>query len=110
MAEQSNLKNENIAELRSEFRHKVFEVLPSKASSSDQDWPVHEDHCFARIVLDNVFGGVWYDFVESRPAYKNMSVSELRTGINIADDIIRRGSEVACGYNEKSLKWRGERK
>ncbi len=35
------------------------ETLPALALA--RGWPVRADHCFQRILLDNVFGGRWYD-------------------------------------------------
>ena len=39
------------------------ERLPALAR--ERGWPVSEDHCFMRILLDNVCGGVWREFVKS---------------------------------------------
>ena len=39
------------------------ERLPALAR--ERDWPVSEDHCFMRILLDNACGGVWRDFVKA---------------------------------------------
>ena len=44
------------------------ERLPALAQT--RDWPVSEDHCFMRILLDNACGGVWRDFVKA-PAYRH---------------------------------------
>ena len=40
------------------YIHLTKEVLPSLAKKRSLDWPVYEDHCFQRIVLDTICGGV----------------------------------------------------
>ena len=42
------------------YMHLTKEVLPSLAKSGRPDWPVSEDHCFQRIVLNSICSGVWY--------------------------------------------------
>ncbi|MDA9194266.1 hypothetical protein N9P08_03390 [Alphaproteobacteria bacterium] len=39
------------------YMHLTKEVLPSMARSDRTDWPVSEDHCFQRIVLDTICSG-----------------------------------------------------
>ncbi len=51
-------------------------VLPSLARDSSQTWPVFEEHCFQRIVLDEICGGVWYVFIE-RPAYQHLTMDQV---------------------------------
>ncbi len=53
------------------YMHLTKEVLPSMARSDRTNWPVSEDHCFQRIILDHVCGGVWYEHLD-RPAYKTL--------------------------------------
>ena len=33
------------------------EIMPQLARTSHRHWPVHNDHCFQRIVLDTVCDG-----------------------------------------------------
>ena len=51
-------------------------VLPSLAKDGSRTWPVVEDHCFQRIVLDTICGGVWYEFID-RPAYKHLTMEQV---------------------------------
>ena len=54
------------------YMHLTKKVLPALARGDRKNWPVSADHCFQRIVLDHVFGGVWYEYLD-RPAYKHLT-------------------------------------
>ena len=104
---QETLDGTDIDRLRQRYRQTVMEELPQAATSGD-GWPIHQDHCFARVVLDNVFEDEWYEHVEGRPAYDNLSATELRTAITIADRLLEEGPSLAIELNRRSLRWRGE--
>jgi len=72
-----------------------------------RDWPVRFDHCFQRIVLDHVCGGVWYDHID-RPAYRNMTPDQARVAASLAQDILNGQADLAA-MNRQSLIWRGKR-
>ncbi|SLN50295.1 hypothetical protein [Pseudooctadecabacter jejudonensis] len=80
------------------------QTLPDSARS--RDWPVVNDHCFQRIILDHISGGVWYDHI-NRPAYKNMTDAQLAQAIKLAEDILH-GRAYLHAMNRQSLKWRGK--
>ena len=88
------------------YLHLTKEVLPSLAQSGGQDWPVRLDHCFQRIVLDTICGGVWYAHLD-RPAYKNLTHEQAQRAVDLC-------SEIAAGranlqqLNNQSLIWRGK--
>ncbi len=78
------------------------ETLPALARAKDPvqpHWPVHLDHCFARIIYDAVIGlsrnpdsaisGPWTDRLEA-PAVKNMHAQNLK-------ECIALGEEIAAG-------------
>lgn len=48
------------------------EQLPKRARASEGR-PIHQDHCFARVILDTVFEDEWYDRVDGRPASRQLS-------------------------------------
>jgi hypothetical protein len=55
----ADLNNPDIDHLRQEWKSLYSETLPQMARSRDPaqtKWPVTLDHCFARIILDNVIG------------------------------------------------------
>ncbi|KAL8999726.1 MAG: hypothetical protein Q9169_001543 [Polycauliona sp. 2 TL-2023] len=67
--------------LQDDWKSLYSKTLPSLASSkysSQKAWPVHLDHCFARIILDNAIGidRPWTSKIAS-PAMKNMTHEQL---------------------------------
>lgn len=83
------------------------DVLPALAHTERRDWPVRNDHCFQRIVLDNICGGVWYAHLQ-RPAYKHLTQDQARRAVALSRDIAD-GKVDLHRLNDKSLAWRGKR-
>ncbi|KAL1612992.1 hypothetical protein SLS60_001223 [Paraconiothyrium brasiliense] len=96
--------------LQQRWKELYAQDLPAMAKAKDekQKWPVHLDHCFARIILDNAVGrnSTWTEVVKS-PAIKNMSEQQLKDAIKLAEAIVD-GSEDINPLNERSLKLRGK--
>ena len=103
---QRTLDGDDISELRAAYVRRVTEELPRAARR--EDWPISEDHCFARVVLDNVFGDAWYDHVNGRPTYEHLSPAELEEAIALADRMLEAGRPTVEALNRNSLRWRGE--
>jgi hypothetical protein len=103
---QRTLDGDGISELRATYVRRVTEALPRAARR--EGWPIQEDHCFARVVLDSVFGDVWYDHVDGRPAYEHLSPAELEEAIALADRMLEAGRPAVEALNRNSLRWRGE--
>jgi O-6-methylguanine DNA methyltransferase len=104
--------SDDIESLRKQWTHLYASHLPALAqarSPAQKHWPVHLDHCFARIVLDNAIGvdKPWTQVVKS-PAVRNMTVAQLR-------DALALGGKVASGEADLgeldcfSLRLRGKR-
>ena len=89
------------------YMHLTKEVLPSMARSDRTNWPVSEDHCFQRIILDHVCGGVWYEHLD-RPAYKNLTNTQAETAVRLCRDIADGQADLEQ-LNKQSLIWRGKR-
>ena len=89
------------------YMHLTREVLPSLARSDRTDWPVSEDHCFQRIVLDTICSGVWYEHLD-RPAYKHLTKDQAQSAVKLCQGIIE-GREDLHQMNQQSLIWRGKR-
>jgi len=83
------------------------EVLPSLAQSGGQDWPVRQDHCFQRIVLDTICSGVWYEHLD-RPAYKHLTKDQAKRAVELCQNIAD-GQTDLKQLNQQSLIWRGKR-
>ena len=82
------------------------EVMPHLARTSHKHWPVSNDHCFQRIILDAVCGGVWYDYLP-RPAYKNLNHDQAANAVKLCNDIISGDADLIV-LNKQSLQWRGK--
>ena len=104
---QTTLTGVDIASLRETYLRKVTKALPTRARANG-DWPIYRDHCFSRVVLDNVFEDEWYDHVDGRPAYESLSVAELTQAIDIADRMLAEGRSAVVELNNNSLRWRGK--
>lgn len=94
------------ATLIERYRHLTGVVMPALARDSSKRWPVVNDHCFQRIVLDAICGDVWYDHI-ARPAYKNLTAHQARTAVVLCEAILD-GSEDLTALNRQSLLWRGK--
>lgn len=95
-------------------------TLPNLAHSKDlsqSNWPVHLDHCFARIILDAVIGNStsvrpdetptpWTAKLKS-PAIKNMSTAQLEACIELGEAIAK-GKVNLAELDQLSLTVRGK--
>ena len=82
------------------------EDLPA-AAAARADWPVRQDHCFGRIVLDAVCGGPWRDTVAA-PAWRHLPPERLEAAIGLADAILAGEADLAA-LNDSSLALRRAR-
>ncbi|PTX57031.1 hypothetical protein C8N43_1696 [Litoreibacter ponti] len=82
------------------------ETLPAEAARRGRDWPVRNDHCFQRIVLDAISGGVWYDHIE-KPAYKHLTEAQATQAVELCERILS-GEADLWALNDQSLIWRGK--
>ena len=95
-----------IDDLVSVYLHLTKEVLPALARNGGRNWPVSDDHCFQRIILDHVCGGVWYEYLD-RPAYKNLTKDQAQRAVKLCEDIAD-GHKDLQKLNQQSLIWRGK--
>ena len=97
---------EDISQLREQYLELINHQLPEKAKQVTM--PVRFNHCFARIVLDNLFQDCWYNHLSKKqPAYKQLNAEQIRTAITIAHTMLN-NPESAIAFNQNSLKWRGK--
>ena len=94
------------ADLVSRYIVLTKEVMPHLARTSHKHWPVSNDHCFQRIVLDVVCDGVWYSYL-LRPAYKNLTYDQAANAVKLCSDIISGDADLIV-LNKQSLRWRGK--
>jgi hypothetical protein len=55
-----------------------------------------------------VFGGIWYEHVDKRPACERLSAEEVDAAIDILKCVLQPGAPVGTQLNEQSLRWRDE--
>ncbi|MGL4415336.1 hypothetical protein [Roseinatronobacter monicus] len=89
-----------------QYLHLTRTVMPALAQTSKRHWPVRNDHCFQRIVLDTICSGVWYDHI-ARPAYKHLSQAQAAEAVQLCDQIIAERTDLNV-LNKQSLAWRGK--
>ena len=91
------------------YKHTLPQLAISR-SPVQEHWPVHIDHCFARIILDAVIGvdAPWTTKLKA-PAWKNMSVEQLRSVIEFGRQVAQ-GKVDLAELDNKSLNLRGKTK
>ncbi len=96
----------SVEALREQYWQLINHQLPEKAKQVSM--PVRFNHCFARIVLDNLFEGCWYDHLSRKlPAYKQLDERQLVRAIAIANKMLHHPKTVSQ-LNRNSLQWRGK--
>lgn len=88
------------------YLHLTKDVMPGMAKAGGTGWPVVNDHCFQRIVLDAVCGEVWYDHIP-RPAYKHMTAAQASDAAALCEAVIAGTADLAA-LNRQSLGFRGK--
>ena len=83
------------------------DTLPALAAH--RDWPVHADHCFQRILLDNAVEGRWYDHIVGRPAYRHAPDAVLARAVALGQAVIAEEADLIA-LDRRSLAWRGKRR
>ena len=104
---------QDIAALRDELRHLANERFPAVAKTGD--YPVRFNHCFLRIVYDNLFGAQWQTVLpnpkdrasKGQPAYKQLDGAQLTRAIEIGHAVIE-SPEECRRLNDLSLAYRGK--
>jgi hypothetical protein len=99
----------DITALRDRYLELTNRTLPELAKQ--RSFPVRYNHCFQRIILDNLFGRCWYEVLDRKqgPAYKQLTVAQLQQAITLAEAIIERSDQYIHQLNQNSLQWRGKR-
>ncbi|MEL6352079.1 MAG: hypothetical protein AAFR58_09950 [Cyanobacteria bacterium J06627_28] len=95
-----------MARLRAQYLQLINTDLPQKAKQTHM--PVRFNHCFARIVLDNLFKDCWYRHLSKKEAaYKQLNEQQLQQAIELARSMLD-DSQKSYQLNQNSLKWRGK--
>ena len=81
------------------------ERLPA-AARARPDWPIRLDHCFGRVILDEVYGRPWREVLRP-PAWRRMDLDALHRACTLASDIAE-GCADLHALNRRSLVRRGK--
>ncbi|KAM0705142.1 hypothetical protein Q7P35_007929 [Cladosporium inversicolor] len=105
-------EKDDLPSLRDRWTHLYASHLPALAKARDpsqKHWPVHLDHCFARIILDNAVGvdNPWTKVVKA-PAVRNLTVEQLRDALALGEKVAR-GEEDLVELDRVSLILRGKK-
>jgi hypothetical protein len=84
---------------RQAWRDLVGSRLP--AAACRRNWPIHLDHCFARVLLDNAIGRPWREVVGS-PAWRNTPLTVLQKAIALGEAVLA-GEADLWDLNNRSL-------
>lgn len=94
--------------LMAEYLRLVREALPAAAKTAHPPWPIRLDHCFMRVVLDDVFGRPWRDVLDGRrPAYRQLSAEQLTRAVATARSMLDGGIARVVELNDASRSCRG---
>ena len=93
--------------LNDEYFQMTRETLPDRARR--ERWVICRDHCFQRILLDNVLGAAWRTRLTAKlPAYRQLSDTQMGQAVSLARRIDAEGDSLLRILNENSLRWRGK--
>lgn len=81
------------------------DTLPGLAAA--RGWPIRNDHCFQRVLLDVACGARWYDHIAGRPAYRAASDAQLERAVALAEAAVAGDADLAA-LNRTSLAFRGK--
>ncbi|MFN3188985.1 MAG: hypothetical protein ACE361_00565 [Aureliella sp.] len=95
---------------RYELQERYLELTRGElpALAMQRGWEIKDDHCFMRIILDRLFQDCWYNHLDVRlTAYKQLTETQLRMCISIAEELLEADAESIGAWNHDSLRWRG---
>lgn len=91
-----------------QVRQVPFEALKSHRQLLEQ-WPIQEDHCLQRVVLDALFQDCWYNHLSrSKPAYRQLDNLQLGQSLQLLSRMEREGKSLVAALNVSSLTFRGK--
>lgn len=109
-------------DLLEEYKHLTNDVFAEarKHTGTATRWPIRLNHCFQRIILDNLFQDVWYPHLSidgedgSKPpkggAMHRLRIDQLVGALEIGRQMLEGGAPIVRELNERSLAWRGKQR
>lgn len=101
----AQFEDPNEHKVRQKWRHLVGERLPRAAL--ERDWPITNDHCFARILLDVTLNRPWREAVRP-PAWRHTPICKLAKAISLGEALLHNTQSVD-DLNKRSLSLRRRR-
>jgi hypothetical protein len=98
----------DLNEFRARYLELINDILPSIARA--RSFPITSNHCFGRVVLDNLFQGCWYNYltVGRVAAYKQLNLAQLQQAVTIAQSLVDLPTAHIVSLDNQSLQWRRE--
>lgn len=122
-------------ELLGEYKLMTNDLLPTEArrhtGQPGRRWPIRLNHCFQRVILDNLFNDVWYGHLpaaapsddgeqkstrrrtaakQRQSAMSMLTAEQLERALAIGRRMLEGGAPVVRELNERSLAWRGKQR
>lgn len=94
--------------LEKEYLYLSGEQIPQQART--EAWPIHENHCIQRILLDRLFDDKWNHHLKkkNKAAYKQLSNVQLGRLLFLTYQLMEEGKPLAQVWNESSLNYRSK--
>ncbi|MEN0110107.1 MAG: hypothetical protein AAF805_05240 [Planctomycetota bacterium] len=93
--------------LQDRYLELTRELLPRAAERGG--WRLRENHCFMRVLLDDVCGDAWRRVLDPRlVAYKQLTNAQLRHVVSLGERVLAEGEPLLATLNRQSLRWRGK--
>ena len=95
------------AALRTRLRRLANEEFPAVARSAP-GYPIYLNHCFLRVVYDNLFDRPWREVLRGKePAVQQLDARQLREAVALGE-AIRDDPALCRDLNARSLELRGK--
>lgn len=94
--------------LESHYLKLTNEVLPQIAIQNQ--WPIIENHCIQRVILDNITQDCWYLQLPktNKPAYRQLNSRQLGSAVYLAISMSLNGHSFVQWLNHCSLSFRNK--
>jgi len=90
--------------LQNRFLDLIDVLLPARGRRDG--WSVTEAHVFARIVLDDIYGGCYTQHLPRRVrAHERLSDAQLTLAVNVAERLFHGDREQTLRMHERSERW-----
>ena len=94
-------------QLRERLRELANREFPATAKG-DQRYPIKLNHCFLRVVYDNLVEDKWKRVLTGKePAIQQLNETQLERAVEIGEAIMV-DPERCRQLNQRSLEWRGK--